>query len=56
MTIPISPGQIAYEGYWRASFYTRPPLSWTHLQPEWQRQWEAAAQAVLAMEKEEETL
>jgi hypothetical protein len=53
-----TPGEIAYAAWTVADF---PPgaaqtaAPWTVCSPDYQRAWEAAAQAVLAMQKEEET-
>jgi len=51
-----TPGQVAYEAYQaklpeRAYF---PAAAWLVLHPAYQRAWEAAAQAVLAMQEKED--
>jgi hypothetical protein len=48
-----TPGQRCYEAWWRSSAYGRVPVAWKKLEPHWQAQWEAAAQAVLAMREQE---
>lgn len=57
MSEPQSPGQVAYEAWRtmqpRAWLYER-PLAWDSLASSTQRAWEAAAQAVLAMQQEQE--
>jgi hypothetical protein len=51
-----TPGQIAYEAYWRAfapqfgPTYMHP---WGQVHPQNQAAWDAAAQAVLAMQEEQ---
>ena len=51
-----TPGQVAYEGYWREhlndGLWHLPPVYAT-LQPITRASWEAAAQAVRAMQTEE---
>ena len=48
-----TPGQVAHATYW-LTFAGRPPtLPWAQLIPENRAAWEAAAQAVLALQQEE---
>jgi hypothetical protein len=49
---PATPGQLCYQAYWRSSAHGRVPVAWPKLLPHWQAQWEAAAQAVLAIREE----
>jgi hypothetical protein len=57
MTPMPTPGQIAYEAY--VAFWCMQGLSeqslflWGHMTPEMHRAWEAAAQAVLAIQAQE---
>jgi hypothetical protein len=53
MTHPPNPGQIAYEAYWGARHY--PTLRWQDVRRVEQQRWEAAAQAVRAMQEKEKT-
>lgn len=48
-----TPGETAYDNYWPA-LGSAPPVPWDGRSPVVHRAWEAAAQAVLAMENEEE--
>lgn len=52
-----TPGEMAYQAWWqRFSDGTQaPPLheAWAQVSPQAQQAWEAAAQAVLAMQEEE---
>jgi hypothetical protein len=49
-----TPGQIAYEAYQAAYDCFVWTLPWAQLQPHFRRVWEAAAQAVRAMQQEED--
>jgi hypothetical protein len=56
MTNTTTPGEKAYAAYFQALYETTPTSSdvWTWQTPAVQHAWEAAAQAVLAMQQEEE--
>ena len=49
-----TPGELAYAAYWPA-LGSPPPVPWAGLSPVVHRAWEAAAEAVRAMQEEEET-
>jgi hypothetical protein len=48
-----TPGQCAYEAYWRSARYGRVPVAWAKLLPHWRAGWDAAAQAVLSLKEED---
>jgi hypothetical protein len=49
-----TPGQVVYEAYWRSEA-GKVPFAWETLTPRAQQPWDAAAQAVLAIQEEEKT-
>lgn len=56
MTPTPTPGQVAYEAAWRVHEELYPKahrVPWRQLHPAHKRGWEAAAQAVLAMQAQE---
>ena len=58
MTDAPTPGQVAYEAWWRVHVNlpgTNVSFGFARLRPNEQAAWEAAAQAVRAMQEEEET-
>ena len=50
-----SPGQVAYEAFWRTTGADFNGVAWSMLPPLTQARWEAAAQAVLAQCTQQET-